>query len=308
MKNLFRLRPFLSYTVWGGEFLKQIRQIKDDRALGETWEISSHPRGSSMIVDSTTQQEKPLSDLVELSYLFKLIDAQDHLSVQVHPDDEFARLHENESGKTECWIILKAQEGSGIYLGLKNGVTKKEFKNALQAGLAMNNFLNFIPVRPGDFYVVPAGSIHAIGKGVTLAEVQQNSGVTYRVWDWGRVGLDGKPRELHTEKAMSTINFGESFNRKIATKVSEGLFDHVGLQSLYKHQNFSVEWLGLRAGEKKEIRLDAKEGVCVVSGKVKIDEQDFDTYDCALAHGHACAHFEALERSCVLLIKNLKNG
>ena len=148
----------------------------------------------------------------QLPYLVKLLDTSDNLSVQVHPDDEYAKFNENSSGKTECWVILDAKPGAGIYLGLKEGVSKKKFSQALQNKEDLSQYLKFFPVKKYDFFFVPAGSIHAIGEDVFLAEIQQSSGITYRVWDWNRVDDKGNSRELHIEKALDVINFASDKN------------------------------------------------------------------------------------------------
>lgn len=209
----YKLSPTYVSKVWGGEKLAQLKGKGNfdtsSGGLGETWEVSMHSLGPSFVKD------KPLYDLLNknnLPYLVKFIDAADDLSIQVHPGDEYAKKFENEKGKTESWLILEHDEGAGIYLGLKKGIDRKRLKSALENKEKINELLNFIPVKKGDFFFVPSGSIHAIGKGVTLAEIQQSSGVTYRVWDWDRMGVDGRPRELHIEKSLDVINFEESKN------------------------------------------------------------------------------------------------
>ncbi len=136
-----------------------------------------------------------------LNFLVKLIDARENLSVQVHPNDKWAHELENSRGKTECWLIMNAEPGAGIFLGLKTGAPVNEFVEAVRSGQALDSLLRFFPVKRGDFFSVPAGAIHAIGAGVTLLEVQQSSGITYRVWDWSRTD-----RELHIEKALKVLD------------------------------------------------------------------------------------------------------
>ena len=300
MNLLLKLEPSLSFKIWGGEKLKTIKNIETEKSLGETWEISTHPSGPSQLSVNKTN----LSELVELSYLLKYIDTSDNLSVQVHPDDEYAHEHENEKGKTECWLILDAEPGSGIYMGFKPEVTRKEFKTALEAGLAMNNYLKFYEVSAGDFFVVPAGAVHAIGKGVTLVEVQQSSGVTYRVWDWGRVGDDGKPRELHINKAMDCLRFDQGFNRQLELSKKEGLFKDVGAQSLYNHPDFKAELINLGKGDKKEIRLAPKEGLTVLRGSIGLDDEIYKAFDSGIATSDGIVLAEAMEECSILLVKN----
>ena len=132
--------------------------------------------------------------------LFKVIDAREKLSVQVHPGDAYARVHENSLGKTEAWYILEAEEGAKLVYGFKEGVSKEDFRDAIE-NETVEELLNFVSVRPGDMFFIPAGVVHALGGGIKLAELQQNSNLTYRVWDYGR-----KPaREMHVEKALDVV-------------------------------------------------------------------------------------------------------
>ncbi len=138
--------------------------------------------------------------------LIKLIDANDKLSVQVHPKDEYAYKHENEPGKTEMWYIISARPGARLVYGLRNHITKEIFKKAIDNN-TIEKTLNEVEVKRGDVFFIPAGMVHAIGEGIVIAEIQQNSNTTYRIYDWNRVGLDGKRRELHIEKALDVIDF-----------------------------------------------------------------------------------------------------
>jgi mannose-6-phosphate isomerase len=141
--------------------------------------------------------------------LIKLIDANQPLSVQVHPSNQYAAVHENgELGKTEMWYILQAKPGAALIYGLKPGVSPQTFRAALEAG-QLEPCLHYLPVKAGDAVFIPAGSVHAIMDGIVLAEIQQNSDTTYRVYDWNRLGADGRPRPLHIDKAMEVINFDQ---------------------------------------------------------------------------------------------------
>lgn len=218
--SLMKLTPFTAEKVWGGDFLNQIKNLKAQNAVGETLEISTLKN------ENSKSNGRNLSQVLgELSYLVKLIETTDNLSIQVHPNDEYAKKVENGRGKSECWLILEAKVGAGIYLGFKPGVTKEIFKQAVQQSSGVNDLLVFYPVKRGDFFFVPAGAIHAIGADVLLAEVQQSCGVTYRVWDWNRMGLDGKPRELHLEKALDVIEFSEKKNAKSYFNFQQNVFE-----------------------------------------------------------------------------------
>jgi mannose-6-phosphate isomerase len=138
--------------------------------------------------------------------LIKFIDAQDNLSVQVHPDDELAQRKYGQSGKTEMWHVIASEPGSGLYVGFNKTVSKAQFEEAIANG-TVEDVLQFYPVQPGDTFMIPAGTVHAIGKGVLLAEIQQPSDITFRVFDWDRVDDEGNARELHVEEALEAIDF-----------------------------------------------------------------------------------------------------
>lgn len=199
-------------TPWGGHMLRDLL-MKDapEDATGESLEISALPGHESMVANGI-HAGKPLSRMIELwgealtgcangefPLLLKLLDAQKSLSVQVHPGDAFAAEHEGKRGKTEAWVILNAEPGAKIVYGVD---TRGEDLEKIVAEGRLEECLRWKPVRPGDVYYIPDGMLHAIGEGVFLYEIQQSSDVTYRFWDWGRVGGDGKPRELHIEKAL----------------------------------------------------------------------------------------------------------
>ena len=189
----------------------------------------------------------------------------DDLSVQVHPPDEYARVHENgELGKTEAWYIVEAQPGSRLIRGLKPGTTREEFRSLLDAG-TLEKCLHGFEVRGGDVIFLSAGTIHAIGKGIVLAEMQQNSDTTYRVYDWNRVGLDGKPRELHVEKALDVIDFDASPNEGVS---------HVGeseRQTIMDCKYFTTEAITLAGNSVTEsVSPERFEILCAVEGAGKI--------------------------------------
>ena len=148
----------------------------------------------------------------EFPLLVKIIDAGQRLSVQVHPTDEIAAARHGAWGKTEMWYILSCEPGARLFIGFREGVTREIYAAAVADG-SVGGLLNEVPVKPGDAFYIPAGTVHAIGEGITLAEVQQTSDVTYRIFDWNRVGADGQPRELHTEWALDAIDFAAPVRR-----------------------------------------------------------------------------------------------
>ncbi len=217
------LNPDFKDRIWGGSQLSTLfdKAIPNDHT-GESWEVACHDNGNST-VSNGVYKGKLLKDIVlndkeawlgsaftevkKFPLLIKFIDAKEKLSVQVHPDDAYAAVNENgEFGKNECWYILDSKPGSELIVGLKKEISKEDFVQAVKDG-KVEDTLNTIPVKAGDVINIPAGVLHAIGDGIVLAEVQQNSDTTYRVYDWNRVGLDGKKRDLHIEKSIDVIDF-----------------------------------------------------------------------------------------------------
>lgn len=218
-----KMCPDYKQLIWGGNRLKTLfdKDIPSDKT-GESWEIACHKNGKSVVangvfagktLEEVLQSEGlPLlgtrftqKELDTFPLLVKLIDATDRLSVQVHPKDEYALAHEGDLGKTEMWYVIHADPGSSLIYGVKEGVTKETFAAAIADG-TVGELLNFVPVQAGDVFFMPATTLHAICEGLVIAEIQQNSDTTYRVFDWNRVGKDGKPRELHVEKALEVTD------------------------------------------------------------------------------------------------------
>jgi mannose-6-phosphate isomerase len=270
IKQLLPLNPTFVEKVWGGKKLGLAKGRKGDRPLGETWEVSNLPEGPSYYGDT------PLSDMTDekqLPYLIKFIDTSDNLSVQVHPDDLYASAHENSKGKTECWIILDADEGAGIYLGTSDGVSRESFSEVLKSNGEIDKLLSFYKVERGDFFFVPSGSIHAIGTGVTLAEVQQRCGITYRVWDWNRLGMDGKPRQLHVEQALEVIRFDSDFNSIDNFQVHRNIFSSKKMVKLAEHQDFRVTVYNVDRGDSVELSVgscDRFSSIICLDGKLAV--------------------------------------
>ena len=211
---MIKLQPVLKDYLWGGEKLKTLFGRRADGIVAESWEASVHRDGVSTIAGSGKTFTGYLAanpTAVDKNgggfpVLIKYIDAAKNLSVQVHPDDEYALKYERDNGKTEMWYIISADEGAGIYCGFVRKTDKAEFLEKVKDG-TVEELLNFIPVKPGDCYLIKSGTVHAIGAGCVICEVQQNSNVTYRVYDYNRRGADGKLRPLHVEKAVDVIKF-----------------------------------------------------------------------------------------------------
>ena len=216
-----KLKPALKDYLWGGTRLKTEYKMESDlEKVAEAWVLSTHKDGAGIVLNGELAG-KTLTEAVELfgkdclgengkkfSYfpiLIKLIDAKDDLSVQVHPNDEYALRVEGEYGKTEMWYIVDCEEGATLYYGFKEEITKDEFRAKI-ADNTITDVLNKVPVKKGDVFFIPSGTIHAIGSGILIAEIQQNSNTTYRVSDYGRLGADGKPRPLHIDKAVEVTS------------------------------------------------------------------------------------------------------
>ncbi len=215
-----RLAPAGKDYLWGGtRLIEEYGKQLNLKPLAETWECSTHPDGPSVVMsgeyagetlDAVIRRHPKLLGTKfrgqrELPILVKFIDAHRDLSVQVHPDDAYARAHEGQNGKTEFWYVLDAEEGAQIVYGFEHAMTMRQLKDAAQRG-TFEKHLQKVPVKRGDTFYIPAGTVHAIGAGVLLVEVQENSNVTYRLYDYDRVDKDGHKRELHFEKAVEVLN------------------------------------------------------------------------------------------------------
>ncbi len=213
-----KLKPALKDYLWGGTRLKtEYQMVTTLSKVAEAWVLSTHKDGPNIVMNGELTG-KTLAEAVEIfgpkclgkngekfSYfpiLVKLIDAKDDLSVQVHPDDTYALREAGEYGKTEMWYIVDCEEGASLYYGFQKNITKEEFRTRINEN-TLTDILNSVPVKKGDVFFIPAGTIHAIRKGIFIAEIQQNSNTTYRVSDYGRLGADGRPRPLHIEQAIA---------------------------------------------------------------------------------------------------------
>lgn len=206
-------------TPWGGSLLRDVyHKDTPDARTGESLEVSAIPGFNSTDADGT-----PLSRLIErygkallgtavkgeFPLLLKLIDAKLPLSVQVHPDDAYAQRHENKLGKTEAWVILDAKPGAKLVYGIREGVDRAQLGNAAEQGRAVEDLLRYVEVKRGDVFYIPAGTVHAVGEGILLYEIQQSSDITYRFYDWERRDEHGNKRMLHTRQALDVVSLGE---------------------------------------------------------------------------------------------------
>ncbi len=217
-----KFKPVYKDYIWGGRYFEKLGRELPEGVVAESWEISCHKNGLSVIANGEyagmTLAELIKSDPIsivgtkfpsgckELPLLIKLIDANDRLSVQVHPDDNYAAVYENSFGKNEMWYIIDAKPGAKLVAGLKEGVTREKLLKALREN-RIEDYLLQVEVKPGDVLNIPAGIVHSIGEGIVIVEIQQSSDITYRVFDYNRVDKNGVGRQLHMDKALDVINF-----------------------------------------------------------------------------------------------------
>lgn len=263
-----KLYPECKDYIWGGEKLKTNYGKQTDKTpCAESWELSFHKEGLTRLSDGRTLDEtvtkkelgKNVKDFPFFPVLIKFIDAKENLSVQVHPSDEYALKYENSFGKTEMWYIVEAEQGAGIYLGFNRDVTKTEYETAIKEN-CLTELLNFYEVKVGECYFIPSGTIHAIGKGCLICEIQQNSNLTYRVYDYGRKDKNGNERELHIDKALAVTNLTKRENKVLKS-------DMLGISKYFAVKKFCI---------KNEILCaDSKTFQCLtcVKGKGEIDGQ-----------------------------------
>ncbi|NLK21243.1 MAG: class I mannose-6-phosphate isomerase [Epulopiscium sp.] len=281
-----KLNPIYKEPIWGGKRLREVfgKDIPSD-STGESWEVACHENGTSMVANGKLKG-KSLKEVIDIygvealgnkivhaamkrfPLLVKIIDASDKLSVQVHPKDEYARVHEGELGKTEMWIVLDSVPGAQLVYGLKPGVTKEEFEKRIKDG-TLEEILNFVDANKGDVFFIPAGTLHAIGEGLLIAEIQQNSDTTYRVYDWNRVDSTGKPRELHIQKALDVTCLSNITGKeKVIGKVIKEEANTRNLLVSCKY--FATEIIKIKKESKEVLNGERFDLIMVMEGKGEI--------------------------------------
>lgn len=258
--------PILKHYLWGGRRLANInRDLPSNDKVAESWEIAAHQDGITLVengifakksldeimaclgTDLVGSNNQWALDLEKFPLLIKLLDANQRLSVQVHPDDSFAQKYEhNELGKSEMWVVLWADEGAEIIYGFSHETTPKKFEQAIRDG-NIERYLHRIAVKAGDHICVPPGTLHAILEGILIAEIQQNSNTTYRVFDWNRTDPQGNHRALHIEQALQVINFSQ-VKTPLSLPMPLSLTDDIKHESLCDNRYFTTERLSMRQG------------------------------------------------------------
>jgi mannose-6-phosphate isomerase len=275
--------PVFKERVWGGRELERLygKRLPPRVPIGESWEVSDRPGDASVIANGPLAgkdlrwvvehhaaellgRTKPLAGRFPL--LIKILDAREKLSLQVHPPPKRA-AELGGAPKTEMWYIADAAPGAELYVGLKAGVTRPEFEQKIQTGTVAECF-HRVRVKPGDAMFLPSGRVHAIGAGLVIFEIQQNSDTTYRVFDWNRVGLDGKPRELHVAQSLASIDF-DDFEPGL---VDSGFSPSGPLQvrTLVKDPLFTVRHYRAEADARAPLEPGTMQILAVLTGELQV--------------------------------------
>ena len=280
----FVFHPIFKERVWGGRELERLygKKLPSGAPIGESWEISDRPGDASVITngplagkDFRWLMENHAGEVLgdakpaaagRFPLLCKILDARDKLSLQVHPPARKAAELKGEP-KTEMWYIADAAPDASLYVGLKRGVTRAEFERKIADGSVADCF-HRIPVRAGDTMFLPSGRVHAIGDGLVIFEIQQNSDTTYRVFDWNRVGLDGKPRELHVAQSLASIDFNDFEPKLVETKFAGDA--SLQKRSLVNDPLFNVEAWKLSSGATALLTPKKLQIIAVTTGKVEV--------------------------------------
>lgn len=308
MRSAIRFRPLYQQRVWGGRSLETLYQRELPTAAdpyGESWEIVDREGEQSVVIGGeyagktlhelwTQHREEVFGDAVEserFPLLIKILDARDDLSIQVHPPQAVADELGGEP-KTEMWYIAQADEGATLYVGQKEGVTRADFEKALSNG-SVEDVVHAIQPQAGQSIFIPSGRLHAIGAGLVIYEIQQNSDTTYRVYDWNRMGLDGQPRELHVEQSMQCIDFDD---------IEPGMDEPDGAV-LASCEYFQVESYEIpRSGSQASGTESSYAILSVVEGNVTIAGEDFEKGDFAILPVD-CGKIESTEGARILLTR-----
>ena len=294
----FTFRPIFKERVWGGRELERLyhKPLPPGVPIGESWEISDRP-GDASVITNGALAGKDLRWLMEnhaanllgrarppggrFPLLVKILDAQDKLSLQVHPPPATAAQLGGEP-KTEIWYVAEATPGAELYVGLKRGVTRGEFERRIRAGTVAECF-HRVGVRPGDAMFLPSGRVHALGAGLVIFEIQQNSDTTYRVFDWNRLGLDGRPRELRIPQSLASIDFSDYEPALLPRALTQSGAQKI--RPLVRDPHFAVEAWELGAGERAPLPPNRMQIIALPAGRVRVSHT---TAALALAAGQFC--------------------
>lgn len=321
LPDLLKLKPAYKNYIWGGDILRRVYGKESPYDItAESWELSAHPDGSSQIEggildgmlfkdfiekygDNTCGWKSRIFDRFPI--LIKFIDARNALSVQIHPDDDYAMVNENEFGKSELWYVMDCGPNAFLYCGLKREVSKKELRKRIERG-TLTEVLNKVMVKPGDVIFVPAGTIHAIGGGILICEIQQNSNCTYRLYDYGRRDKNGDLRELHIDKGMDVVNI-EPYFPDVKGFGKNIIYEHSVQRILCRCKYFQVTKYNISNCEIIQVDDSSFKSIVVLSGncKIRCRQEEFeakagDSY--FITAGKKRVHVEG---NCQLVVTNI---
>lgn len=279
-----KLQAAFKDYIWGGTRLRdEFNKQTDLNPVAESWELSCHHDGKSTITNGS-YKGKTLTDYIETEgkcvvgtkaegkkdfpILIKFIDAKQSLSVQVHPDDKYALLNEGESGKTEMWYVMDAEPNATLIYGFTREISHQEFEKRIQDNTLLE-VCNQVPIKKGDVFFIEAGTLHAIGAGALIAEIQQSSNSTYRVYDYGRLGKDGKPRQLHIEKALAVTKL-QPPTRKSEPIAKLSCFTDYDLTVLAQCDLFNVSHFKLHGNCNLNAEKDSFHSILILDGEMAL--------------------------------------
>lgn len=314
---IMKLEPVLKDLIWGGSRLKEEWGMQTHLPnIAEDWALTCHKDGKNIIANGIYQGQT-LEQVLENSQedllgangknfpyfpvLIKLIDAKDDLSIQVHPENAYALEHEGEYGKTEMWYVLDCAEDAKLIYGFRSQISAADFKKAIESNTLLD-VLNTVYVKKGDVLFIEAGTVHAIGKGVLIAEIQQNSNTTYRVYDYNRLGADGQPRALHVKKAVD-VAVTEPAKYPIAPQGKTEHFEGYDTTLLVQCDLFTVNRYQINTQAQFDINADSFKHVLVTDGAGSIEGMPFkrgDSFFVPAGYGTA-----TVSGPCEILITNI---
>lgn len=282
MKKINRLTPIYKDYLWGGNKLqsKYHKNDTDKEIVAESWELSTHPDGISRINNELLSEYLKETPQIlgtkckenDSPLLIKYIDAKGKLSIQVHPDDAYARMNEHDNGKTELWYVVEADDSAYIYLGLKQTITKEDFCKAISTS-TITYYLNKISVKKGDVFLVEPGTLHSIGEGCLIAEIQKKSNVTYRAYDFNRKDQNGNLRPLHIDKVLEVTNLKQSNHDGLPDEIIKQTASTT-IERLKKCDYFTVDYYAIKNKETINVNEESFKVLMLTAGNAVVSTSD----------------------------------
>lgn len=282
MKKINRLTPIYKDYLWGGNKLqsKYHKNDTDKEIVAESWELSTHPDGISRINNELLNEHLKENPQIlgakckenDSPLLIKYIDAKGKVSIQVHPDDAYAKMNEHDNGKTELWYVVEADENAYIYLGLKQTITKSEFYEAISTS-TITDYLNKVSVKKGNVFLVEPGTLHSIGEGCLIAEIQKKSNVTYRAYDFNRKDQNGNLRPLHIDKALEVTNLKQSNHDGLPDEIIKQTASTT-IERLKKCDYFTVDYYAIKNKETFNVNEESFKVLMLIVGNAVVSTSD----------------------------------